>query len=85
MLLLTASLSVLSSCSNTGPQGPQGIQGVQGEQGQPGKDGVDGEDGHTPVITIGENGNWFIDGVDTGVKAQGDKGDTGAQGEKAFR
>ena len=50
-----------------GPQGPKGEQGIQGE---PGKDGVDGEDGHTPKITIGENGNWFVDGVDTGVKAE---------------
>ena len=74
------SFGVLCSCS--GEPGPVGAQGPQGVQGQPGKDGVDGEDGHTPVITIGENGNWFIDGVDTGVKAQGDKGDTGAQGEK---
>ena len=41
-------------------------------------------------ISIGENGNWFIDGMDTGVKAagtqgekgdKGDKGDTGEQGE----
>lgn len=50
-----------------GPQGPKGEQGIQGE---PGKDGVDGEAGHTPKITIGENGNWFVDGVDTGVKAE---------------
>jgi hypothetical protein len=42
-------------------------------------------------ISIGANGNWFIDGVDTGVKAagtqgdkgdKGDKGDTGETGEK---
>lgn len=33
-------------------------------KGQDGKDGKDGVDGFTPVI--GENGNWFIDGVDTG-------------------
>ena len=28
-------------------------------------------------ITIGSNGNWFQDGVDTGFKAQGPKGDNG--------
>jgi len=28
-------------------------------------------------VTIGANGNWYINGVDTGVKAQGDKGDAG--------
>lgn len=29
-----------------------------------GKDGADGKDGYTPVI--GDNGNWWIDGKDTG-------------------
>ena len=36
-----------------------------------------GKDGHTPVITIGENGNWFIDGVDTTKPAQGIQGNPG--------
>ncbi len=54
--------------------GAQGIQGIQG---------VPGQNGHTPVITI-ENGNWFVDGVDTGVAAQGPKGDTGDDGLSAF-
>ena len=44
--------------------------------------GQDGKDGHTPVITIGSNGNWFIDGVDTQVKAQGAQGDQGDKGDK---
>ena len=48
--------------------GSQGIQGIQGEA---------GNDGHSPIITIGENGNWFIDGVDTTKPAQGIKGETG--------
>ena len=52
--------------------GLNGEQGIQGEK---------GEDGHTPVITIGENGNWVIDGVDTGISAKGEKGDTGEKGE----
>lgn len=47
--------------------GAQGIQGIQGEK---------GEDGHTPVITI-QNGKWYIDGVDSGVLAEGLKGETG--------
>lgn len=51
-----------------------GVDGPQGIQGEP------GQDGHTPVITIGSNGNWFVDGADTGIKAQGPKGDTGEQG-----
>lgn len=33
-----------------------------------------GNDGHTPVITLGDNGNWFIDGVDTGKAAAGQDG-----------
>ena len=55
-----------------------------GKDGQNGKDGVNGQDGKNgSVVTIGENGNWFIDGVDTGKPSQGakgDKGETGAQG-----
>ena len=39
---------------------------------------VNGKDGF--VVEIGENGNWFIDGVDTGKPARGEKGETGATG-----
>ena len=53
-----------------GSQGPQGEQGIQGIQGEPGKDG------HTPVITI-VDGYWYIDGIDTGVKAKGEDGSDG--------
>ena len=60
--------SLVGCAGEMGPQGPQGEQGIQGE------------DGHTPIITIGENGNWYIDGVDTGVCAEGSKGETGEQG-----
>ncbi len=45
-------------------------------------DGKNGKDGSTPYI--GENGNWFIDGEDTGVSARGDSGalgDDGADGK----
>ena len=38
-----------------------------------------GLDGDTP--TIGENGNWWIGGKDTGVKAQGPQGEQGLQGD----
>ena len=44
--------------------------------------GETGADGATPEI--GANGNWFIDGVDTGFPAQGQDGatgDTGAAGQ----
>lgn len=56
-----------------------GSNGEQGIQGEPGKDGS------TPTITIGENGNWFIDGVDSGVSTKGEtgsQGESGAQGEQ---
>ena len=36
--------------------------------------------GHTPVFTLGENGNWFIDGKDSGIKAEGKDGDDGQSG-----
>ncbi len=55
-----------------GKDGLQGIQGIQGEK---------GEDGHTPVITIGSNGNWYVDGTDTGIAATGAKGDKGDKGD----
>ena len=43
--------------------------------------GEKGDAGHSPVITIDETtGNWLVDGVDTGVHAQGPQGETGAQG-----
>jgi len=35
-----------------------------------------GIDGRTPIITIGTNGNWLIDGNDSGQKAQGNAGHT---------
>ena len=43
-----------------------------------GAKGVDGEDGSTPVIAVGENGNWYVDGEDTGTKAQGENGTDGS-------
>ena len=33
--------------------------------------------GKTPIITIGDNGNWYIDGVDTGKPSQGHDGTNG--------
>lgn len=33
------------------------------------------------VLTIGANGNWYIDGVNTGYSSKGDKGDTGPKGD----
>lgn len=45
---------------------------------------VTGDPGHTPVITIGANGNWFIDGNDTYQKAQGETGKDGANIEYVY-
>ena len=42
--------------------------------------GDKGDDAVTPEIKIGENGNWYINGVDTGIKAHGDKGENGTNG-----
>lgn len=46
-----------------------------------GKDGENGKDGHTPIIAISEEGYWTVDGVNTGIKAQGNKGDKGDAGK----
>ena len=43
-----------------------------------GKDGSNGSNGKTPYI--GNNGNWFVDGEDLGVKAKGEKGNKGDDG-----
>lgn len=37
------------------------------------------------VLTIGANGNWYIDGVNTGYSSKGDKGDTGPKGDTGDR
>ena len=59
-----------------GPQGPQGEPGEDGEDGEDGQDGQGGS-GSMPDITIGDNGNWFINGEDTGKPAQGEPGNDG--------
>lgn len=69
-----------------GEKGEQGVPGVQGEQGQPGKDGkdgqdgvngADGKDGKTPYI---QNKFWYINGVNTGIRAEGVNGADGKNG-----
>src|SRR5215470_17137816 len=55
-----------------------------GEDGSPGINGADGADGAKVEICKDENGdengNWCIDGVDTGIKAEGTDGADGANG-----
>lgn len=62
----------------TGPEGPQGQRGVQGPIGETGATGPQGVPGVTPHI--GDNGNWFVGDTDTGVHAQGPKGEQGDSG-----
>lgn len=54
----------------------KGEDGKDGVDGAPGKDGENGENGITP--TIGENGNWFIGDIDTGVSSKGPQGEPGS-------
>jgi hypothetical protein len=61
---LLVSLLTPGSQGASGPAGSNGQPGSQGSSGLPGSNGVDGE---TPYL--GSNGNWWIDGVDTGVPA----------------
>jgi outer membrane murein-binding lipoprotein Lpp len=56
-----------------------GKDGANGTNGTNGKDGKDGAPG--TVITIGENGNWFLDGVDTGMAVAGKDGAAGKDGD----
>ena len=51
---------------------------IKGEQGLPGQNGENGQDGVTPHI--GENGNWYIGEVDTGIPATGPQGQPGQNG-----
>lgn len=53
-----------------------------GVQSNPGEQGPQGEPGVTPHI--GENNNWFIGEIDTGIRAEGTDGDNGADGENGY-
>ena len=67
-----------------GLDGKDGVAGINGKDGADGKDGTngqngsDGADGNTPFI--GENGNWWIGEIDTGIKAAGTDGKDGING-----
>jgi len=61
-----------TSAQAQGPAGPAGAQGIQGIPGTPGATGAPGS---TPVVTIDPaNGNWYVDGVNTGQLARGPAG-----------
>ena len=72
----------------TGEKGDTGETGQQGDKGETGTPGQDGKDGVTPKLKIGDDNFWYIsydDGqtwVSLGVKATGEKGDTGEAGQQ---
>ena len=51
---------------------------TNGKDGKNGENGTDGKNGS--VVEIGANGNWFIDGKDTGLAAEGKDGANGTNG-----
>lgn len=59
----------------------KGDKGDKGDAGADGKDGVDGKDGTNGITPhIGDNGNWFIGGDDTGKPSRGEQGAKGSDG-----
>ena len=58
----------------------KGDQGIQGEQGEKGDKGDKGDAGETPTIEI-INGYWYVNGVNTSVKAEGKDGVNGNDGQ----
>lgn len=57
----------------------RGAKGDPGTDGKDGTDGTDGKDGITPHI--GDNGNWYLGGTDTGKPSRGAAGPAGADGK----
>ena len=55
------------------------IKGEKGDTGANGQDGKDGQDGITPTIEI-IDGYWYINGENSGVKAEGKDGVNGTNG-----
>ena len=53
---------------------------TNGKDGTEGIQGLPGQDGHTPTIAVGTNGNWVVDGVDLGIRAEGLRGPQGEAG-----
>ena len=86
-----------AACANDGRDGVNGTNGADGksayeiwlDNGHTGTQadflewlkGEDGKDGTSPEIAIGSNGNWYINGEDSGIKAQGPAGEDGIDGE----
>ena len=60
------------------------IDGYWYVDGEPTNIKAEGENGNTPEITIGENGNWYINGVDSESQAVGPAGKDGANIEYVY-
>ena len=69
---ITASVLQLVLCGCCEDTPKKGDKGDKGDDGNHGHIGPSGNNGSTPMI--GGNGNWFIDGIDTGVPATGGSG-----------
>lgn len=69
--------SDIESATNTALAKAKTSGEFDGADGKDGIDGKDGENGKTPYI---QNGYWYIDGVNTNVKAQGADGKNGVDG-----
>ena len=78
----------MKATGEKGDTGEAGQQGEKGDKGETGTPGQDGKDGATPKLKIGDDNFWYIsydDGqtwVSLGVKATGEKGDTGETGQQ---
>lgn len=72
---------IITVTSQNGTTSTYTVKGGQdGAAGAKGADGANGADGKSSVVTMGDNGNWFINGEDTGKPWKGEKGEKGDQG-----
>lgn len=88
-LVVTLSNDNTVDCGSAkGEKGDTGAQGPQGEKGDTGEKGQDGTDGVTPQLKVGADNFWYVSydngatWTSLGVKATGDIGAQGEQGEK---
>lgn len=78
ILVVILAISLIGFTGCTGDPGKSAYE-IWLEQGNTGTE-KDYLESLMPEITIGENGNWFINGEDSGIKAQGPQGSEGQQG-----
>ena len=75
ILAVSFTAVAINSCKN-GEDGMDGKDGKDGQQGSQGSQGTQGTPGS--VVSIGDNCNWYIDGIDTGKPACATSGDPGS-------